>query len=119
MIDHSADIGPISGADLLGAAGLDAAKCVVEGQRVLDIVTGPGRRLVSLTLDLVSDPKSDDRVEFSPVLDKRTRTLSFVRLQARSAASLVFSLTAIYATKGEAGDERTGKPSMTGVVART
>lgn len=97
----------IFGRDLLDAEGngLDMSKCLAAAGPRLTEAANADRSPVSVTLDLAAEPRPEDVIEFSSHIDKRTRSLAFVRVEARAPARLIFSVSAIYATRGRPGGQ--------------
>jgi hypothetical protein len=87
-------------AALGGPGPADPARCAQAVIEVLTPVAGPGMRLSSLTLDVAAQPLGAGAITIRTHVDKKTRAILFISLEARAEDALVFSAQGLFSKTG-------------------
>jgi hypothetical protein len=83
-------------ADLGGPGKAVFARCSEVAIAALTAVAGEGFRMTSLSLDVASHALGEDAVEVTARADKRTWTIVFASVEARSGGRMVFSAQGLF-----------------------
>lgn len=91
----------MAGADLGGPGGPDAVRCSKAAIDSLSRIAGPDMRLAQLQLDLSSHAIGKDEVAITAQIDKRTRSIVFASVEARTDDALVFRAQALFSKRSQ------------------
>ena len=94
------DVTTVAGASLGGPAGPDASRCAEAAIEVLSRMVGPDMRLTQIQLDVSSRAIGRSEVTVSAYIDKRTRSIVFASVEARTSGELVFRAQALFSRRG-------------------
>ena len=84
-------------AEQLGGPGAaDPSRCSQHAMATLGQTAGPGLRLTSLSLDVASHALGQALVDVSVRTDKRSRSIVFASVEARSEGRLVYSAQGLF-----------------------
>lgn len=90
----------LSAAQLGGPGAPDGPTCASHAITVLTEAAGADMRLSSLALDLTSQALGDGLIDIAVQVDKRTRSIVFVSIEARSAGRLVYAAQGLFSLAG-------------------
>jgi hypothetical protein len=95
-----ANVMTIAAADLGAPGPASPEACAGVAIRLMGQAAGAGFRMTSLALDVASQALTDGRVKVAYQVDKRSRSIVFVSVDARLDGILVFAAQGLFSRQG-------------------